>query len=122
MSATALHPFGSPLGSSTKGVGMDALNRGRTEFEARIERATGKRVDGYFFHAEFTDKWGDLDIMPVRGRNIEEATAEAIRSARPTGRRFDRLCPDWSHIFFTDGTDMERRDALALVEKTKEAV
>jgi hypothetical protein len=122
MSATARHPFGSPFGSSTKGIGMDDLNRGRSEFEARIERATGKTVDGYRFDAEFTDRWGNLDITPVRARNIEEATAAAIRSARPTGRRFDRVYPDWSHISFTDGTDMERRDALALVEKTKEAV
>lgn len=109
MSATALQPMGSPLASSTRGVTMDALNRGRSEFEARIERAVGARIVNFHFSADYENRAGDLECLQASGRCIAEAREYAISSAFGTGLKLVNIDQDWSVALFDDGRFFSRQ-------------
>ena len=106
----------SPLSSSTRGMTMDEHNRGRTEFEALVERAIGSRIKFFHFNADHKNRCGDLECNVVCGKNLAEATQNAKDICNGTGLIFVRIDPEWSVAFFEDGKIMHRYDLQRLID------
>jgi hypothetical protein len=106
----------SPLSSSTRGMTMDEHNRGRTEFEARIERAVGSRIKYFRFNADFENRSGDLECLSGYGRTLSEATEHAKASCNGTALTFLYIHTEWRVAFFEDGQIMHRHDLERLLD------
>ena len=106
--------------SSTYGMTMDEHNRGRTEFEARVERAVGSRIKFFHFNADHVNRCGDLECNIVGGKNLAEATQNAKDICNGTGLTFLSIDPKWRIAFFEDGKILHRYDLEQLMENTHE--
>lgn len=115
MSATSTMPMGSPLGSSTRGVSMDDHNRGRTEFEARVERLVGSNINNFHFYANFENRRGDLEHFPVPGRDHSEAEEAAVSATHGTGLKLIDVDTKWCVAFFDNGQMLDRHSLEKLV-------